>query len=109
MHFPRATDHSALWSVESLFGQPTAPLAITDPMPAASYSARGGARIGGVNYTWPLASLSVDRSRLRIVTTFFGLFETGQYSFRPDQVARIDRFGRLGFTLSAGDLSSSGS
>ena len=77
------------------FGQPTAPLAMNDSMPAASYSARGGARIGWVNYTWPLASLSVDTSSLTIVTTFFGLFEMGRYSFRPDQVARIVRFGWL--------------
>lgn len=68
---------------------------MTDSIPAASYSARGGARIGWVNYTWPLASLSVDTSSLTIVTTFFGLFEMGRYSFRPDQVARIERFGWL--------------
>lgn len=66
-----------------------------DSIPAASYSARGGARIGWVNYTWPLASLNVAPSSLTIVTTFFGLFEMGRYSFRPDQVARIERFGWL--------------
>jgi hypothetical protein len=66
---------------------------MTDSMPAASYSARGGARIGWVNYSWPLATLSVDASSLTIATTFFGLFEMGRYSFRPDQVARIERFG----------------
>ncbi len=68
---------------------------MTDLMPTASYSTRGGARIGWVNYTWPLASLSVVASGLTITTTFFGLFEMGRYSFRPDQVARIDRFGWL--------------
>lgn len=68
---------------------------MTDSMPATSYSTRGGARIGWVNYTWPLASLSVGASGLTITTTFFGLFETGRYFFRPDQVARIERFGWL--------------
>jgi len=64
-------------------------------MPTASYSTRGGARIGWVNYSWPLASLSVVASGLTITTTFFGLFEMGRYSFRPDQVVRIERFGWL--------------
>lgn len=68
---------------------------MTDSTPTVSYSVHGGARIGWVNYTWPLAFLSVDISSLTIVTTFFGLFEMGRYSFRPDQVIGIERFGWL--------------
>jgi hypothetical protein len=60
-----------------------------------TYTTRGGARIGWMNYSWPLASLSVDKSNLTIVTTFFGLFEAGRYSFRPDQVIRIEKYGWL--------------
>ena len=59
----------------------------------SAYIARGGARIGWVNYSWPLASLSVDASDLTIVTTLFGLFEMGRHSFRPDQVIRIEKYG----------------
>jgi len=66
-----------------------------DSKPASSYSTRGGARIGWVNYSWPLASLSVDASSLTITTTFFGLFEMGRYSFRPDQVAHLGKYGWL--------------
>ena len=68
---------------------------MTDSMPTISYSTRGGARIGWVNYSWPMASLSVDAAGLTITTTFFGLFEMGRYSFRPDQVAHIGKFGWL--------------
>ncbi|MBN9693932.1 MAG: hypothetical protein J0M24_27125 [Verrucomicrobia bacterium] len=42
-----------------------------------------------------MASLSVDASNLIIVTTFFGLFETGRYFFHPNQITRIERFGSL--------------
>ncbi|MFT4176492.1 MAG: hypothetical protein QM627_07530 [Luteolibacter sp.] len=65
---------------------------MVDPTPTHSYSVRGGARIGWVNYSWPLASLDVDASRLTISTTFLGLFETGNYSFRSDQITRIQKF-----------------
>lgn len=57
-----------------------------------AYFARGGARIGWVNYSWPLASLSVDSSSLTIATTMFGLLEMGRYRFSPDQVIRIERY-----------------
>lgn len=67
------------------------------PAPPATYRARGGARIGWVNYSWPLASLSVDSSGLTIVTSMLGLFETGRYRFTPDQVTRIEKYGFIPF------------
>jgi hypothetical protein len=66
-----------------------------DHTPPNTYFARGGARIGWVNYSWPLASLSVNSSSLTIVTTMFGLFEMGRYHFTPTQVIRIERFGSI--------------
>ena len=68
---------------------------MSDSTSSSVYFARGGARIGGVNYSWPLASLSADSSSLTIVTTMFGLFEMGSYRFIPDQVTRIERFGSI--------------
>ncbi len=66
---------------------------MTDPAPSKTYSTRGGARIGWVNHSWPLASLSVDASGLTIATTMFGLFGTGRYHFTPSEVTRIERYG----------------
>jgi len=61
--------------------------------PPLIYTVTGGARVGFVNYTWPLAKLSVTDDRLVITTTMFGLFETGNYSFSKDQVHSIVRYG----------------
>ena len=58
-----------------------------------SFKARGGARIGWVNYSWPLADLRVTEDRLTVTTTMFGLFNTGSYTFTRDQVIAIDRHG----------------
>lgn len=68
---------------------------MTSPPPLKTYSTRGGAKIGWVNHSWPLASLSVDASGLTIATTMFGLFGTGRYHFAPSQVTRIERYGYI--------------
>lgn len=54
---------------------------------------RGGARVGRVNYTWPLATLTANAERLTLTTTMFGLFKTGRYEFTPAQVTSIGRYG----------------
>lgn len=66
---------------------------MSDSTRTKAYFARGGARIGWVNYSWPLASISVTSSSVTIVTTMFGLFEMGRYRFTPNQVTRIERYG----------------
>jgi hypothetical protein len=60
---------------------------------SSAYTVTGGARIGLVNYTWPLAKLMATADRLTVSTTMFGLFGTGTYSFSRDQVVSIERYG----------------
>jgi hypothetical protein len=59
-----------------------------------AFTTRGGARIGFVNYTWPLATLTVSAGTLALSTTIFGLFGT-TYAFSRDQVIAIDRYSSL--------------
>lgn len=54
---------------------------------------RGGARIGFVNYTWPLATLDCDANQICVTTSMFGLFETGRYRLTRDQVVSIAPYG----------------
>ena len=63
------------------------------PDPSSTYTVTGGARIGLVNYTWPLAKLMVTADRLTVNTSMFGLFGMGTYSFAKDQVLSIERYG----------------
>lgn len=63
------------------------------PPPLTPCHVRGGARIGFVNYTWPLATLDCDASQLCVATTMFGLFETGRYRLTRDQVVSIEPYG----------------
>ena len=58
---------------------------------SSTYTATGGARIGFVNYTWPLAKLMATTDRLTVTTTMFGLFGMGTYSFSKAQILSIDR------------------
>ncbi|MDB6119083.1 MAG: hypothetical protein JWO08_2864 [Verrucomicrobiaceae bacterium] len=63
-------------------------LMLPPPLPLSdSYSARGGARIDGVNYSWPMARLEASRNELVLTTSLFGLFQMGRYTFVPSQVA----------------------
>jgi len=52
-----------------------------------SFSYTGGARIGWMNATWPLAKLNVSSNMLDINATLLG-----KYSFSPDQVVGIERY-----------------
>ena len=63
------------------------------PDSSSAYTVTGGARIGLVNYTWPLAKLIATADRLTVSTTMFGLFGMGTYSFSRDQVLSIERYG----------------
>lgn len=57
----------------------------------------GGARLGFVNYTWPLATLTATTDELALRTSFFGLFETGKYVFTREQVVSINEYGVIPF------------
>jgi hypothetical protein len=54
---------------------------------AQSFDITGGARVGWMNATWPLAQLSATADSLRI-----SVFLLGTYSFTPDQVSSIERY-----------------
>lgn len=54
---------------------------------AQSFDITGGARIGWMNATWPLAQLSSTADRLTVAVLFLGT-----YSFVPDQVSSIERY-----------------
>jgi hypothetical protein len=69
--------------------------AMTDS--SSTYTVTGGARIGFVNYTWPLAKLVVTADRLTVSTTMFGLFGMGTYSFSKAQILSIERYGWIPF------------
>ena len=49
------------------------------------YTARGGARIGWVNATWPLAKLTVTPDQLML-----SIFGFGEYLFSPADVVALD-------------------
>lgn len=55
-----------------------------------SFKITGGARIGWLNATWPLAQLSITRDRLTIKV---GLL--GTYSFSSAQVISVERYVRI--------------
>jgi hypothetical protein len=48
----------------------------------------GGARIGWLNATWPLANLNVNKNSLELYVLF-----KGNYKFLPEQVISIERYG----------------
>ena len=52
-----------------------------------TFQATGGARVGWLNATWPLAKLTVTPNSLRIVVRLFG-----DYSFTPDTIVAITRY-----------------
>jgi hypothetical protein len=54
------------------------------------FKATGGARIGLMNATWPLASLSVTGEVIRLSVDFLG-----KYTFTPGQVVAISRYSAI--------------
>ena len=55
-------------------------------------SARGGARIGWLNATWPLARLTANRSSLSLKVLIFG-----NYQFSPENVVSLEKYGLIPF------------
>ena len=53
-----------------------------------SISSRGGARIGWMNATWPFAVLTARQAKLDLNATLLG-----KYSFTPDQVISLEKYG----------------
>jgi hypothetical protein len=60
-----------------------------NPSGETVFSATGGARIGWVNATWPLARLVVSPSLLRLSAI------QGAYDFLPSQVVSLQRYGSI--------------
>ncbi len=62
--------------------------------PAERTTFRGGAYVGWVNATWPFATLTVERDRLRLSCL-------GAYEFGPSQIVALEPYGVVPF-LSGG-------
>jgi hypothetical protein len=50
----------------------------------------GGARIGWINASWPLAQLSATQDKLTVKS-----FVLGEYTFTPEQVSMVERYVRI--------------
>jgi hypothetical protein len=57
---------------------------------AASFNRAGGARIGWINASWPLAELSVTPRSLVI-----RVWPLGTYTFTPEQIVRVEPYGSI--------------
>ena len=55
-------------------------------------TARGGARIGWANATWPFARLKAERSGLSLKVFLFG-----SYQFSPENVVSLEKYGLIPF------------
>ena len=55
-----------------------------------TFETTGGARIGWVNATWPLAKLTATPEAIRLSVRFLG-----DYTFTPERVVAITRYGMI--------------
>jgi hypothetical protein len=60
--------------------------------PSQPFTKTGGAQIGWVNASWPLAKLSATSDRLAVTARILG-----NYSFTPQQVSTIERYALIPF------------
>lgn len=57
------------------------------------YSVVGGAKVGIVNFSWPMARLDATADQLTLTVTFFGLVKAGTYTFQRNEVTLTEHRG----------------
>jgi hypothetical protein len=65
---------------------------------AASFNRAGGARIGWINASWPLAELSVTPRSLVI-----RVWPLGTYTFTPEQIVRVEPYGSIPVSIAGSE------
>src|SRR5579872_6092973 len=55
-----------------------------------SFTKTGGAHVGGINASWPLARISATSDKLTL-----GVRILGTYTFTPEQVSAVERYVRF--------------
>lgn len=62
-------------------------MSISTARVSSPYTATGGARVGWLNSSWPLARLTATPERLSV-----SVFPAGKYEFAPQEVVAIERY-----------------